>query len=298
MPKVALGKGLGALINPRVASPTPAVESGERVQMVRLAQIVPTPLQPRTVFRDEHLDELVASIKEHGIIQPLIARKRGDQFELIAGERRWRASQRVGLAEVPVIVREASDQDVLELALIENLQREDLNPIEEANAFARLAKEFGLRQDDIAQKVGKSRAAVANSMRLLDLHEQVQSFLTQDRISVGHAKVLLSIKSQDEQALLADMIIRRNLTVRAAEKMIAQHFAQSGTPKPTRNGGSAPAGPTLAPAMQNLQNRLQQHFATHVALQHSEKRGHIEIEYYGNDDLQRILVMLGLPDEK
>ncbi len=301
MAKLALGKGLGALINTRVASPTPAVESGERVQRIPLDQIIPTPLQPRTVFRDEHLEELVASIKEQGIIQPLIARQRGDKYELIAGERRWRAAQRVGLAEAPVIVREASDQDVLELALIENLQREDLNAIEEANAFARLAREFGLRQEDIAQKVGKSRAAVANSMRLLDLHEQVQSWLTQDRISVGHAKVLLSLKSRDEQALLADIIIRRNLTVRAAEKLVTQHFAQSGTPKPTRNGagGSAsPASSTLAPALLHVQNRLQERLATHVILHHNEKRGRIEIEYYGNDDLQRLLGLFGLPPEE
>jgi ParB family transcriptional regulator, chromosome partitioning protein len=299
MAKVALGKGLGALINTRVASPTPAVESGERVQRIPLDRIIPTPLQPRTVFRDEHLEELVASIREQGIIQPLIARQRGDKYELIAGERRWRAAQRVGLADAPVIVREASDQDVLELALIENLQREDLNPIEEANAFARLAREFGLRQEDIAQKVGKSRAAVANSMRLLDLHEQVQSWLTQERISVGHAKVLLSLKSRDEQALLADAIIRRSLTVRAAEKLVAQHFAQSGTPKPTRNGApNAPAASGMAPALQHLQNRLQQHLATHVALHHADKRGRIEIEYYGNDDLQRILALLGLPPEE
>jgi ParB family chromosome partitioning protein len=298
MAKVALGKGLGALINTRVASPTPSVESGERVQRIALTEIIPTPLQPRTVFRDEHLDELVASIKEHGIIQPLIARKRGDKFELIAGERRWRAAQKVGLTEAPVIIREASDQDVLELALIENLQREDLNPIEEANAFARLAREFGLRQEDIAQKVGKSRAAVANSMRLLDLHEQVQSWLTQDRISVGHAKVLLSLKSHDEQALLADIIIRRSLTVRAAEKLVAQHFAQSGTPKPTRNGSSNATAPALAPALQHLQNRLQARLATHVVLHHSDKRGRIEIEYYGNDDLQRLLALFGMPPEE
>jgi ParB family transcriptional regulator, chromosome partitioning protein len=297
MAKLALGKGLGALINTRVASPTPAVESGERVQNIALDRIVPTPLQPRTVFRDEHLEELVASIREQGIIQPLIARQRGDKYELIAGERRWRAAQRVGLAEAPVIVREASDQDVLELALIENLQREDLNAIEEANAFARLAREFGLRQEDIAQKVGKSRAAVANSMRLLDLHEQVQSWLTQDRITVGHAKVLLSLKSREEQALLADVIIRRNLTVRAAEKLVAQHFEQSGTTKPTRNGAAAATPSGLAPALQHLQNRLQERLATHVVLHHGEKRGRIEIEYYGNDDLQRLLGLFGLPPE-
>jgi len=296
MAKAALGKGLGALINTRVASPTPAFESGERVQLVALTRIVPTPLQPRTVFRDDHLDELVASIKEHGIIQPLIARKRGDQFELIAGERRWRAAQRAGLEEAPVIVREASDQEVLELALIENLQREDLNPIEEARAFARLAHEFHLRQEDIAQKVGKSRAAVANSMRLLDLHEQVQTWLTQERISVGHAKVLLSLKAHDEQALLAEEIIRRSLTVRAAEKLVAQQFLQNGTTKPTR-GANSSGGPALSPAYQHVQNRLQSHLATHVVLHHGEKRGRIEIEYYGKDDLQRMLTLLGLGEE-
>jgi ParB family chromosome partitioning protein len=266
------------------------------VQLVSLRQIVPTPLQPRTVFRDENLQELVDSIKEHGIIQPLIVRKRDGKFELIAGERRWRAAGRVGLTEAPIIVREASDQDVLELALIENLQREDLNAIEEARAFARLAKEFGLRQEDIAQKVGKSRAAIANSMRLLDLHPQVQSFLTQERISVGHSKVLLSLKSPDEQLLLADEIIRRALTVRAAEKLVASHFAANGEAKPTR-GNSGP-GPAMAPAILHLQNRLQQHLATHVVVHHQEKRGRIEIEYYGNDDLQRILGLIGLPQEE
>jgi len=293
----ALGKGLGALINTRVASPTPISEKGERVQMIGLSQIIPTPLQPRTVFRDDNLQELVDSIKQHGIIQPLICRKSGENFELIAGERRWRAAQKVGLAEAPVIIRTASDQDVLELALIENLQREDLNAIEEANAFARLAKEFGLKQEDIAQKVGKSRAGIANSMRLLDLDEQVQSFLVQDRISVGHAKVLLSLKSHEQQVALAEEIIKRNLTVRGAEKLVAEHFEQNGAIKPTR-GSSASAPPKLVPAIQRLQNRLQQHLATHVSLHHSEKRGRIEIEYYGNDDLQRILDVLGLHPEE
>ena len=198
----------------------------------------------------------------------------------------------------PVIIREASDQDVLELALIENLQREDLNPIEEANAFARLAREFGLRQEDIAQKVGKSRATIANSMRLLELHDQVQSWLTQNRISVGHAKVLLAVKSREEQAMLADEIIRHNLTVRAAEKLVARHFDHTGTPKPTRDGASAPGKSSLAPAVQHLQNKLQQHLATHVVLHHGDKRGRIEIEYYGNDDLQRLLGVFGLPNDE
>ena len=297
MAKVALGKGLGALIATRppspIVSPTPAAESGERVQMVGLDEIVPTPLQPRTVFRDEGLQELVDSIREHGIIQPLIARKRNGKFELIAGERRWRAAQRVGIAEAPVIVRDASDQQVLELALIENLQREDLNAIEEAKAFSRLAREFHLRQEDIAQKVGKSRASVANSMRLLDLHEQVQSWLTQGRISVGHAKVLLALRTREEQKLLAEEIIKRGLTVRGTEKLVTSHFAKNGATKPTR-GSTTPSGSSLAPSLQHLQNRLQQHLATHVQLYHADKRGRIEIEYYGTDDLHRVIGVLGL----
>ena len=297
MAKVALGKGLGALIKTHVVSPTPAVENGERVQLTPLSEIIASPLQPRTHFTETAIDELVESIKQHGIIQPLIVRRRGDRLELIAGERRWRAAMRLGLAEAPVIVREASDQDVLELALIENLQREDLNAIEEARAFSRLAREFGLKQEDIAQKVGKSRAAVANSMRLLDLAEQVQSWLTQERISVGHAKVLLSLKGHDEQSLIADEIIRRSLTVRAAEQLIVRHFANNGVQKPTR-GQNNSAPPAIAPAVLHVQNRLQRHFATHVAVHHAEKRGRIEIEYYGNDDLQRILEMLGLPSEE
>ena len=297
MPKVALGKGLGALINQRVASPTPMPELGERVQQIKLEDIAPTPLQPRTEFRGEKLHELVESIREHGIIQPLIVRQRLDKFELIAGERRWRAAKEVGLADAPAIVRTASDQEVLELALIENLQREDLNAIEEAFAFSRLAKEFGLRQEDIAQKVGKSRASVANSMRLLELHPEVQSWVAQDRISVGHAKVLLSLKSPEEQLLIAETVVRQGHTVRATEKLVALHFANQGTERPTRSGGNGARHAALTPQYLNVQNRLQQHLATHVVLQHGEKRGRIEIEYYGKDDLQRILDVIGIGSE-
>jgi len=297
MSKVALGKGLGALINQRVASPTPMQEAGERVQNIKLEDIVPTPLQPRWEFRDEKLRELVDSIREHGIIQPLIVRQRLDKFELIAGERRWRAAKEVGLLDAPAIVRTATDQEVLELALIENLQREDLNPIEEALAFSRLAKEFGLRQDDIAQKVGKSRAAVANCMRLLELHPEVQSWLAHDRISVGHAKVLLSLKSPEEQLLIAEMVVRQGQTVRGTEKLVANHFANQGTERPTRSGANGSRQAQLTPAFLHVQNQLQQHLATHVTLHHGEKRGRIEIEYYGKDDLQRILDVLGLGSE-
>lgn len=296
MSKLALGKGLGALIQPRVATPQPVVEAGERVQQVALGDIVPSPLQPRSDFRGERLQELVESIKEHGIIQPLIVRKRNDKFELIAGERRWRAAQIVEIKEAPVIVREAGDQEVLELALIENIQREDLNPIEEASAYHRLAKEFGLRQEDIAQKVGKSRAAIANCMRLLELAPDVQSWLMQGRISVGHAKVLLGAKTHQEQGILANAILRQNLTVRATEKLLATHLSHNGSTSRSA-GASNGAAPGLAPAILHIQNRLQQHLATHVALHHTDKRGRIEIEYYGADDLQRLLTAFGLGDE-
>ena len=273
---------------------------GEVVRQVALGEIQSSPLQPRQNFKPESLQELVDSIREQGIIQPLIVRKVGGHYELIAGERRWRAAKTLGLKEAPVILREASDREVLELALIENLQRADLNVVEEARAYARLASEFDLKQEEIARKVGKSRAAVANAMRLLDLEPQVQGWLTQERLSVGHAKVLLGIKSPEEQRLLAEVVIRQQSTVRAAEKLVKEHLERQGTANVgpgSRANAAAKAldrQPDLAPALQHLQNRLREHLATHVALRHGEKKGCIEIEYYGNDDLQRLLGCLGL----
>ena len=199
MAKSGLGKGLGALISAAPSPPSSDPESGEKVQLISLANIVPSPLQPRREFQREALEELVDSIRQRGIIQPLIVRPVNSRFELIAGERRWRAAKEVGLTEAPAIVRQATDLEVLELSLIENLQRADLNPIEEAQAYARLAGEFGMRQEDIAQKVGKSRASVANAMRLLDLDPQVQTWVVQDLLSVGHAKVLLGLKVHDRR---------------------------------------------------------------------------------------------------
>src|SRR5205809_824163 len=224
MARSGLGKGLGALIGtPSVASRGDA-ESGERVHQITLASIIPSALQPRKDFAREALQELIDSIRQHGIIQPLIVRQVGARLELIAGERRWRAAQEIGLSHVPVIIRSASDLEVLELSLIENLQRADLSPIEEAQGYARLAGEFGLRQEDIAEKVGRSRAAVANAMRLLDLNSQVQTWLTQNLLSVGHAKVLLALKSQEEQLAVAETILRRSATVRATERLVARQL--------------------------------------------------------------------------
>lgn len=295
MAKPALGKGLGALINTRVAAPAPVEELGERVQILPLAEIRRSPLQPRQEFRSEHLQELVESIRERGIIQPLIVRVVDGTYELIAGERRWRAASELGLTEAPVIVRRASDREVLELALIENLQREDLNPIEEAMAYQRLHNDFGQTQEEISRRVGKSRAAVANSMRLLDLDPEPQALLKHGRISVGHAKVLLSLKSHEEQRLLAEMIVRQGASVRAAERLAAQQLARSGKAPAGRR--SSPEEPELSPAILRVQNLLTHRLATRVIISHGDKRGNITIEYYGADDLQRLLGELGVAEE-
>jgi ParB family transcriptional regulator, chromosome partitioning protein len=290
MAKSALGKGLGALISARPSPSRADLDAGEKIREINLAQIVPSPLQPRKDFGDDALQELVASIREHGIIQPLIVRQMNGQFELIAGERRWRAAQKLGLTKVPVIVRRATDLEVLQLSLIENLQRADLNPIEEAQGYDRLAREFGLRQEDIAAKVGRSRAAVANALRLLDLHPQIQVWLTQNLLSVGHAKVLLGLKIPEEQLLVAQTVLRRSATVRATERLVARQLG-GGRSRRRRRGGN---GASPSPAIDDLQERLQQHLGTRVTIHHGEKRGNIEIEYYGNDDLQRVVTALGL----
>lgn len=326
MAKQALGKGLGALIGRATSrKEIPVVQSGESTPapvplppmepaaapetMVRndgseivlraaIDQIVPSPLQPRKTIRKEQLDELMESIREHGVMQPLIVRRMAGKLELIAGERRWRASKGLGLASVPVIVREASDRDVLELALIENLQREDLNPIEEAQAYVRLAREFEMKQEDIARRVGKNRATVANAMRLLDLAEPLQDQLAQGRMSTGHAKVLLGVKDHNEQILLADMVMKGGLTVRATEKLVSAHLNPD--KEGGKTGGKGAAGTSASPltsALRDVQNRLREHFSTQVNLSHNPKKGRIEIEYYGNDDLERLLEIMGVGEE-
>ncbi|MFZ3377497.1 MAG: ParB/RepB/Spo0J family partition protein [Chthoniobacterales bacterium] len=299
MVKSGLGKGLDALIGVRPVAERVDIDPREKIHQISLASIVPSALQPRKDFAHEALQELIDSIRQHGIIQPLIVRlagassfsggQVGNRYELIAGERRWRAAQEVGLTQVPVIMRSASDLEVLELSLIENLQRADLNPIEEAQGYARLAGEFGMRQEEIALKVGRSRAAVANSMRLLDLHPQVQNWLIQNLLSVGHAKVLLGLKAPEEQLVVAETVLRRNATVRATERLVARQLG-IGRSRRKRAGELT----VTSAAIEDLRNRLQQHLGTHVTLHHGEKRGRIEIEYYGNDDLQRIVAALGL----
>jgi len=298
MAKAALGKGLGALISaptagtgalriPALAQPAP----GDVVQRVPPDQIVPSPLQPRKEFQADQLGELMESIREHGIIQPLIVRQVNGKLELIAGERRYRASRELGLKELPVIVREASDKDVLEMALIENLQREGLNPIEEAQAYSRLAKDFHMRQEDIAQRVGKNRATVANTMRLLDLPQNVRDMLAMSKLSTGHAKVLLMLKNHDEQERVALQILTKGLTVRATEKVVDAVLHPPPPPKPK------PTETEFARAIQSVEQKLIQHLTTNVTIHHAEKKGRVEIDYYGADDLNRILALLGLAEE-
>src|SRR6267154_1379451 len=290
MARSGLGKGLGALIGtPAIPAPRDGADPGERVHQIQLASIVPSALKPRKDFRREALQELVDSIRQHGIIQPLIVRQSGARFELIAGERRFRAAQEIGLITVPAIVRTASDLEVLEISLIENLQRTDLNPIEEAQGYSRLAEEFGMRQEDIALKVGRSRAAVANAIRLLDLNPQIQTWVAQDLLSVGHAKVLLGVKAAEEQLKLAETILRRNASVRQTERLVARHLG-GWKRRARRTAEVTVTSATIA----DLQDKLRQHLGTNVAIHHGPKRGRIEIEYYGDDDLQRILSIVGL----
>jgi ParB family transcriptional regulator, chromosome partitioning protein len=302
MAKQALGKGLGALIQTPagvagVAKP-PALSQpvvGDVVQKVALTEIVPSPLQPRKEFAQEQLEELMGSIREHGIIQPLIVRRVNGKLELIAGERRFRASRELGLAQVPVIIRQASDRDVLEMALIENLQRENLNPIEEAMAYGRLANEFKLRQEDIAQRVGKNRATVANTLRLLDLPASIQKHLGEGKLTAGHAKVLLSVKNEQDQEAAASETLRKGLTVRALERLVQSISA----PKPTP--GTTGKKPALAADVQQaigaVEQRLTRHFATNVVVTHGEKKGKVEIDYYGTDDLNRLLALMKVQEE-
>lgn len=299
MAKSALGKGLGALISapqansgamtriPALSQPAP----GDVVQRVSLDQIVPSPLQPRKEFVSEQLTELMESIREHGIIQPLIVRPVNGKMELIAGERRFRASRELGLSEVPIIIRQASDRDVLEMALIENLQREDLNPIEEARAYNRLAEEFQMKQEDIAKRVGKNRATVANAMRLLDLAQSVQDLVSHGKITAGHAKVLLMLKTSEAQVKAAEEVLKKGLTVRATEKL-AHNIINPPVPKPKVDDAD------MKQAVESCEQRLMQHLSTNIAIKHSEKKGSIEIDYYGVEDLNRLLALMGVPEEK
>jgi ParB family transcriptional regulator, chromosome partitioning protein len=304
MSKPALGRGLGALLGaaPTVAKPVPipastpapqaepaAPDNRDRVQRLAIHQIRPNPLQPRKDFTPEALKELADSIREQGILQPLVVRQRGEHYELIAGERRFRASQLAGLTEVPVIVREADDQALLELALIENLQRENLNPLEESQGYAELIAKFSLRQEDVALKVGKSRVAVANALRLLKLPAEVQTLVRDGQLSVGHAKVILGLPGETFQKLAAERVIKQGLNVRQTEELVA--LMQK--PAAATTGGKA--APIAADSnITAVETRLRERFGTKVQLRYRQGKGALEIRFFTDDDLNRILDILGV----
>lgn len=299
MAKPALGRGLGALLGgtganrpaPTAAGPDPALPAGaERVERVAIASVQPCPFQPRKDFSVEALQELADSIREQGIIQPLIVRRQADHFELIAGERRWRAAQLAGLADVPVIVREADDRTVLELALIENLQRENLNPIEEALGFAQLIGQFQLKQEEAATKVGKSRAVVANALRLLKLDPGLQTHIREGRLSVGHAKVILSLSDASAQRSVAEQILAKALSVRQTEELVNRQ-----QPQPVAKNSASPAGPLSTNLhVTDVENKLQEKFGTKVQLRYRQGKGSIDIRFFNDEDLHRVLSIIGV----
>jgi ParB family chromosome partitioning protein len=309
MAKPALGRGLGALLagNPVAKPPVPAAvpnaipspvvpvsDSREHVLRVALDRIVPCPFQPRKEFLADSLRELADSIKEQGIVQPLIVRERNGHLELIAGERRWRAARMLALTQVPVIVREADDLAVLELALIENLQRENLNPIEEAQGYAQLIQQFQLTQESVATKVGKSRTVVANALRLLKLAPELQTYIRDGRLSVGHAKAILGLSGEKQQNLAAARVLKEGLNVRQTEGLVTQLQArQSETILKT----PPTAPPSRDTHVSNLENQLRERLGTKVNLRYVQGKGAVEIVFFSDDELERILEILGLTPE-
>ncbi len=276
---------------PAAVPPVPQVaDARERVERVPLGRVHPCPFQPRKDFAEAAIRELADSIREQGIVQPLIVRPSAQGFELIAGERRWRAAQLLGLKEVPVLVRQADDRTVLELALIENLQRENLNPIEEALGYAQLSQEFKLTQEEVATKVGRSRAVVANALRLLKLPAEVQAQLRDATLSVGHAKVILGLPTAGDQRQVAARVVKDALNVRQTEALVAHRQG-------AKAGGKQTAGPAAKSRdahVLDLEHKLQQRLGTKVSLQYQQGKGAIDIRFFNDDDLERILGVLGI----
>ena len=291
--KRGLGKGLDSLIptnvmmesevkHATVSTASSPEEEKDGTLMVKLSKVEPNREQPRKNFDEDSLQELAESLKQFGMLQPILVQNRGDYYEIIAGERRWRAAKIAGLKEVPVIVRELTDQEIVEISLIENIQREDLNPIEEAQAYKRLLTEFHLKQDEVAERVSKSRTAVTNSMRLLKLCDEVQKMVVDDMISTGHARALISIEDPEEQYLIAQKIFDEKLSVREGEKLVKDLHKP---PKPPKEENK-----TLQAIYQEISERLKQSLSTKVSVSAKQNgAGKIEIEFYNHEDLERLL---------
>ncbi len=283
--RTGLGKGLESLIpTGGKTPPTPIGSHVGGVQQVAVEAIRPNPRQPRIHFREEDLAELAASIREHGVIQPLIASPKSDgTFILIAGERRWQASQRAGLKTVPVITRQASNQELLEIALIENVQRADLNSLEEAEAYRQLVEEFGLSHESVAKRVGKSRVAVTNTLRLLGLPDVVKQALVDGKLTEGHARALLALSTQKAQASAMQTVINLSLSVRQTEELVRKLAGQ----KPVKA-----KKPIRSADVNDVEKRLQRSLGTKVALKHGKKGGTVTIYYYSGEELDALLEKL------
>ena len=289
--KKGLGKGLGNLIpggetpeqKTKIVQKTVIVKEPAET-IVKINDIEPNRDQPRTNFDEDALAELSESIKQYGIIQPLIVKKKENYYEIIAGERRWRAAKMAGLKEVPVVVKDFSDQQIMEVALIENIQREDLNPIEEALAYQRLIKEYNLKQDEVAEKVSKSRAAITNSLRLLKLDKRVQEMVMEGKLSNGHARTIISIEDGDKQYAIAQKIFDEKLSVREVEKLMREQDKKGKQPKEL---------PENDFVYRDLEEKLSKSLGTQVTIKNkSNNKGKIEIQYYSQSELERILEFL------
>lgn len=274
--KGALGKGLSALIPEDIDIQAKSNET----KQVNIDDVFPNKLQPRKDFDDEKIDSLGESIKEHGIIQPIIVKKEGRFYKIIAGERRWRAAKKAGIKKVPIIEKDVSEREIAEISLIENIQREDLNPIEEAMAYKSLSEEFNLTQEEIAKRVGKSRAAITNNMRLLTLHKDVIDFIANRTLTEGHGKIIAGIEDKDIQLEISNKVIKEELNVRQTERLIRELSLDSKKEKVEK---------TKDIHVKSTEERLQEVLGTKVNINKGKKKSKIEIEFYSDNDLNRIL---------
>lgn len=292
--RAAEGKARAKSPKGKPAEPAPPPANAPELpgfKEIDISAIDRNPYQPRREFDEETLKELADSIRAEGLLQPIVVRKAGEKkYQLIAGERRWRACKLVGLKKIPVRLIDAGDASAASMSLIENLQRTNLNPMEEALGYASLMRDFDLTQEVVAERVGKGRATVANSLRLIQLHRDIQGYLAKGLISTGHAKVLLGLEAEQEQILLARRIIEDGLSVRALEKLVKNFKVRGASGNGDRPRGSAQE----SSAVRDIERQLATHLNTRIALKHTPKKGRIVIEYYGNDDLQRILEKIGV----
>ena len=283
MEKKALGKGLQALLPEKKTLVWKVEQDGQAISLVPLKQIIPNRYQPRTIFVEDELEGLAQSIKEHGVLQPIVVRRKGDGvYELIAGERRFRAATLAGLATIPALVRNSSDEKSLALALVENIQRQNLNPMEEAKAYSRLMGEFGLTQDLVASSVGKDRSTIANILRLLTLPKEVQQFIESGNLSLGHAKVLAGVSSPSIQLQIGKRIVSEQLSVRQTEQLVAGK----------KNGNAVRHSKVEPNTFKNLEDQLRRHFGTKVQVKTGGRGGQLVIHYYSDEELDRVTALI------